>query len=182
METSAANPMLRCCSGRSQAVGAVALTVEERVTTSEFRTTTGGGSADRRPAADRPSPAGTEALQEAIQQALDRGEAARSRQLLDEAASLDPSLGGTPEWSSLRDVGAWPDRWLIAAVRRDPPDELALDTLVARHWNGLFARCHLLTLDRQKATDVAQEAWCRVLRARRTLEPDGNFPAFIKTV
>ena len=183
MRTSVANPILRrCCSGRSQAPGAVALTGEERVTTSEFRITTGGGSADRRPAGDRPSLPGMQALQEAVQRALDRGEAARSRQLLDEAASLDPSLRVNPEWSSLRDVGAWPDRWLVAAVRRDPPDEPALDTLVDRYWGGLFARSYVLTLDRQRATDLAQEAWCRVLRARRTLEPEGNFPAFLGTV
>lgn len=81
-----------------------------------------------------------------------------------------------------RDVTAWPDRWLIAAVRLDPPDSLALGTLVDRYWKGLFGRCHLLALNAEKASDLAQEAWCRVLRARRALKPDGNFPAYLNTV
>jgi RNA polymerase sigma-70 factor (ECF subfamily) len=77
---------------------------------------------------------------------------------------------------------AWPDAWLINAVRRDPPDEMSLDALVTRYWKTLFARCQILTLDREAASDLAQEAWLRVLRARRSLEPDGNFHAYIVTV
>lgn len=77
---------------------------------------------------------------------------------------------------------AWPDAWLINAVRREPPDEVALDALVTRYWKTLFARCQMLTLDREAASDLAQEAWLRVLRARRSLEPDGNFHAYIVTV
>jgi RNA polymerase sigma-70 factor, ECF subfamily len=68
------------------------------------------------------------------------------------------------------------------AVRRDPPDEIALDTLVARYWSPLFARCELLTLDRQAASDLAQETWCRMLRARRRLDPEGNFPAYLNRI
>ena len=77
---------------------------------------------------------------------------------------------------------AWPDAWLVNAVRRDPPDEAALDVLVSRYWKTLFARCQILTLDREAASDLAQDAWLRVLRARRTLEPDKNFRAYIVTV
>ena len=40
----------------------------------------------------------------------------------------------------------------------------------------------MLTLNHQRASDLAQEAWCRVLRARRTLRPDGNFAGFIRTI
>jgi RNA polymerase sigma factor (sigma-70 family) len=40
----------------------------------------------------------------------------------------------------------------------------------------------MLTLNQGKAGDLAQQAWCRVLRARNTLKPGGNFPAFITTV
>jgi RNA polymerase sigma factor (sigma-70 family) len=76
----------------------------------------------------------------------------------------------------------WPDAWLINAVRREPPDEAALDVLVTRYWKALFARCQILTLDRDAANDLAQEAWLRVLRARGTLQPDGNFRAYIITV
>jgi RNA polymerase sigma factor (sigma-70 family) len=77
---------------------------------------------------------------------------------------------------------AWPDALLINAVRREVPDEASLDVLVKRYWKILFARCQILTLDRDAASDLAQEAWLRVLRARTTLEPDGNFHAYIITV
>ena len=77
---------------------------------------------------------------------------------------------------------AWPDAWLITAVRREPADEASLDVLVKRYWKTLFARCQILTLDGEAAGDLAQEAWLRVLRARNTLEPDGNFRAYIITV
>jgi len=69
----------------------------------------------------------------------------------------------------------------VAAIRRDPPDEPALDALADRHWKPLFGRCQLLALDPHKAGDLAQEAWRRVLRARRTLKPGGNFPAYLAT-
>ncbi len=77
---------------------------------------------------------------------------------------------------------AWPDAWLINAVRRDPLDEPALDALVGRYWKALFARCRVLTLDRESANDLAQDAWLRVIRARHLLEPDGNFHAYVITV
>jgi RNA polymerase sigma-70 factor, ECF subfamily len=80
------------------------------------------------------------------------------------------------------DVLGWSDSQLIAAVRRDPPDQVALDTLVDRYWKPLFGRCQMLTLNHQRAGDLAQEAWCRVLRARHSLKPDGNFPAYLTTV
>lgn len=77
---------------------------------------------------------------------------------------------------------AWPDAWLIAAVRRDPPDAAALDALADRYWSVLFGRCQMLTVDRQKASDLAQSAWCRVLQTRHRLKPDGNFPAYITAI
>lgn len=76
----------------------------------------------------------------------------------------------------------WPDAWLINSVRREPPDEASLNVLVTRYWKALFARCQILTLDRDAANDLAQEAWLRVLRARSTLQPDGNFHAYIITI
>jgi RNA polymerase sigma-70 factor (ECF subfamily) len=76
----------------------------------------------------------------------------------------------------------WPDAWLINAIRREPSDESALDALVARYWKPLFSRCQMLTLNREAASDLAQEAWLRVLRARATLKPDGNFHAYITTI
>jgi RNA polymerase sigma-70 factor (ECF subfamily) len=89
-----------------------------------------------------------------------------------------PGVGRPREGS----LSGWPDAWLINAVRREPADEASLDELVARYWKTLFARCQILTLDRDAANDLAQEAWLRVLRARRTLQPDGNFRAYIITV
>jgi len=80
------------------------------------------------------------------------------------------------------DVSLWPDPWLIAAVRRDPPDTEALDELANRYWKPLFARCQLLAVNPQKAADFAQETWCRVLRSRHALKPDGNFPAYLATI
>ena len=80
------------------------------------------------------------------------------------------------------DPSAWPDAWLINAIRRDPPDEDALDALVDRYWKPLYARCRLLTVDPDAARDLAQESWLRVLRARHSIEPDGHFQAYITTI
>jgi RNA polymerase sigma factor (sigma-70 family) len=77
------------------------------------------------------------------------------------------------------EVASWSDAQLILAVRCDPPDEAALDVLVARHWNTIFGRCQMLTLNYEKALDLAQSAWCRLLRNRHALKPDGNFPAYL---
>jgi RNA polymerase sigma-70 factor (ECF subfamily) len=79
-------------------------------------------------------------------------------------------------------VGEREDSWLIAEIRLDPPDSSALDELVNRYWKPLYGRCHLLTSDPEKAKDLAQDAWCRLLRARHSLKPDGNFPAYLMTV
>jgi RNA polymerase sigma-70 factor (ECF subfamily) len=86
-----------------------------------------------------------------------------------------------PPLDGQRDVkpSTWPDAWLISAIRRDPPDEHALSALVDRYWKKLYARCRLLTVDAESASDLAQESWLRVLRARRAIEPSGNFQAYI---
>ena len=90
--------------------------------------------------------------------------------------------GMQTEPTQLRVVTARSDALLIAAVRREPPDPAALDALVGRYWKMLFARCLTLTLDREAANDLAQEAWLRVLRSRSSLEPDGNFPGYVVTI
>lgn len=74
------------------------------------------------------------------------------------------------------------DAALIEAVRRDPPDQAALDVLVRRQWPRLFARCRMLTQDAEAAGDLAQETWCRVLQARRRLDPLGNLSAYLAVV
>ena len=94
-------------------------------------------------------------------------------------ATIPLTLPAVPREST---PSTWPDAWLINAVRRDPPDEDALRTLVDRYWNKLYARCRLISSDRESAKDLAQEAWLRVLRARHSLEPDGNFHGYIVTI
>ena len=114
--------------------------------------------------------------------ALDGGDVLEARRLMEEVFLAEASARHADEWAQLIDVDLWPDAWLIAAVRRDPPDEQALDSLVGRYWKSLFGRCQMLALDHHRASDLAQEAWCRVLRARRSLRPDGNFPAYLTAV
>lgn len=128
------------------------------------------------------SPTRIEALQTAALLALEFGNVADARRLMVEAAAADPSATDASQWKQLREISEWPDHWLVAAVRRDPPDEAALDTLVDRHWKTLFARCHILTLNHEKAKDLAQDVWRRVLRARHNLKPGGNFPAYLTTI
>jgi len=104
--------------------------------------------------------------------------------LVDIESQATPAAFPLPAAGFRRDStpSTWPDAWLINAVRRDPPDEDALSALVDRYWKTLFARCRLLALDRESASDLAQEAWLRVLRARHSLEPDGNFHGYIITI
>src|SRR5437867_77830 len=122
-----------------------------------------------------------EVLRMAVRLALDCGEVSEGRRLMDDALRADASIAHSDDWTQLREVAAWPDAWLVAAVRRDPPDVPSLDALADRHWKPLFGRCYLLTMNREKASDLAQEAWCRVLRARHGLKPGGNFPAYLMT-
>jgi RNA polymerase sigma-70 factor (ECF subfamily) len=127
-------------------------------------------------------PARVEILQTAALLALEFGNVVEARRLVVEAASADPSAAEANEWQRVGNVSEWRDGWLIAAVRCDSPDEAALDELVERHWKPLFARCHMLTLNHEKAKDLAQDVWRRVLRARQSLKPGGNFPAYLATI
>jgi RNA polymerase sigma-70 factor (ECF subfamily) len=131
---------------------------------------------------DGPKSARLDILKAAATWALDCGEVVEARRLLDEARAAAPSVEGMEDWAQLLDVAAWLDAWLIAAVRRDPPDVAALDVLAHRYWKPLFGRCQMLTLNQEEARDLAQQTWCRVLRARHTLKPGGNFPAFLTTI
>jgi RNA polymerase sigma factor (sigma-70 family) len=88
----------------------------------------------------------------------------------------------TNEIAQSREVSSWSDAQLISAVRCDPADEAALDVLVDRYWDSVFGRCQMLTLNHEKARDLAQAAWCRLLRTRHALKPDGNFPAYLITI
>lgn len=122
-----------------------------------------------------------EILHAAARLSLECGQADQARQIVDEALAAGASIGDD-EWAQLSDASAWPDGWLMAVIRPDPPDLEALDALTQRYWKPLFARCRLLMLNREKAADLAQDAWCRVLRNRRALKPGGNFPAYLTAV
>lgn len=131
--------------------------------------------------AEKPACAGMPTLRTEDSSPVAGFHAPGTNRLLPEAFAADAS-SNSEDREEIRDVGAWPDARLVASVCCDPPDEAALDELVHRYWKSLFARCQLLTLNPHKAADLAQEAWCRVLRARRSLKPEGNFPAYLKTI
>ena len=88
----------------------------------------------------------------------------------------------SPGKVQLEQIRSCSDIELIELIRCDPPNEAALDALVARYWDSLFARCYMLTCNREKALDLAQTTWCRLLRNRHSIKPDGNFPAYLATV
>jgi RNA polymerase sigma factor (sigma-70 family) len=95
---------------------------------------------------------------------------------------LPSGIGSSKISDSTQELTIPSDAQLIRSVSCDPPDEEALGLLVNRHWGYLFAHCHMLTLDQEKARDLAQSTWYRVLRARPGLKPDGNFPAYLATI
>jgi RNA polymerase sigma factor (sigma-70 family) len=128
------------------------------------------------------NPTQVEVLRTAARLGLEIGRVADAGRLMEEAFAVDDCASDAEEWKQLQDISSWPDAWLIAAVRRDPPNAEALDELAERHWKPLFARCQLLTVNFDKANDLGQEAWCRVLRARHSLKPGGNLPAYLATV
>jgi RNA polymerase sigma-70 factor (ECF subfamily) len=121
-------------------------------------------------------------LQIKVRLALKCGEVMEAKRTLQSALTSNPSIDQSDEWSQFFDVAAWADEWLVAAVRRDPPDVPALDVLADRYWKEVFGRCYLLTLNHDKASDLAQQAWVRVLRTRQRLLPGGNFPAYVSTI
>jgi RNA polymerase sigma factor (sigma-70 family) len=134
-----------------------------------------------------PKPVSEDVLFDAVHRAL---------RVVDDCSELDGSLltnshaipdhlaGVEAETISDRESAndSWSDAQLMGSVQCEPPDEKALDILVGRYWNSIFARCQLLTLNREKAFDLAQETWCRMLRNRRSLKSDGNFPAYLATI
>lgn len=123
-----------------------------------------------------------EHLRTAVIFALSCGEVEVARKLIKKAVSNDHFAEHKEKWAQMLETSAWTDEWLVAAVRREPPDEASLDILADRYWKRLFARCQMLTLNFEEARDLAQQTWCRTLRARSSLKPGGNFPGFLATV
>ena len=123
-----------------------------------------------------------ESVRTSAASALERCDVAEARRLIADADTAGVGSERPAEWLRIRDITAWPDAWLVAAIRCEPPDVAALDVIVRRYWKPLFARCELLTMNREMASDLAQETWCRVLRARRALDPNGNVPGYLSAV
>jgi RNA polymerase sigma-70 factor (ECF subfamily) len=98
------------------------------------------------------------------------------------AASAPAGVQFFPGVESSNTVASWSDSQLILAVRCEPPNEVALDVLIDRYWNSVFGRCQMLTANREKALDLAQATWYRMLRARHTLKPDGNLLAYLTKI
>ena len=84
---------------------------------------TGGGSNSGR----------LDVLRMAARFALECGEVLEARRQIEEAFSSEASTKLADDWAQLWDTTAWPDTWLIAAVRRDPPDVEALNALANRY-------------------------------------------------
>jgi len=129
-----------------------------------------------------PEGAYVEVLQLASRLALEAGRVAEAREFARRALHLCPELEQDEAWCLLRTVSLWPDAWLVAAIRREPPDEVCLDELAERHWQPLYARCRILAADPHLASDLAQDTWRRVLRVRHLLKPGGNFPGYLSTI
>jgi DNA-directed RNA polymerase specialized sigma24 family protein len=72
------------------------------------------------------------------------------------------------------DMGTWPDSLLIARLKCCPPDEQALDALIARYWKPLFAQCRMMVLDSDQADRLAQAAWQHILSKRHALHESGD--------
>src|SRR5882762_7745324 len=64
-------------------------------------------------------------LKAAARSALECGEAAQARRLINEAFEIDSAAASAGEWAQMVDEASWADAWLVAAVRREPPDEAA---------------------------------------------------------
>lgn len=104
----------------------------------------------------------------------------KTRESQDSSTSIPAAEPGVRDCTPEADCRS--DAQLISSVCCDPPDEKALGVLVMRYWKQLFAHCQLLTLNREKANDLAQSAWYRFLRARQGLKPDGNLSAYLAAI
>ncbi|MEJ2602113.1 MAG: RNA polymerase sigma factor [Gammaproteobacteria bacterium] len=61
-------------------------------------------------------------------------------------------------------------------------DVAAFDALYARHKDGLYRYLLGLTLDRDTAEDLFQEAWSKVIAARRRYRPSARFSTYLYRV
>src|SRR3984957_10005624 len=98
-----------------------------------------------------------------------------------ETKTLAPRLFATfaKTGQSVRQVEDWPDAMLIAEGLRDPPNFQALDVLIARHWKPLFAKCQMMTVNPEQASNLAQAAWQHILQAEHGLQSTTDFRAHL---
>lgn len=79
----------------------------------------------------------------------------------------------------VRDLRTWPDTSLIVRIKLDQSAELALDTLIARHWKPLFARCQMFTSDLEEAYALARMACKHALQGLPFFPATGDFRAHL---
>jgi DNA-directed RNA polymerase specialized sigma24 family protein len=103
------------------------------------------------------------------------------RKNLSETKTLAPRLFATfaKTGQSVRQVEDWPDAMLIAEGLRDSPNFQALDVLIARHWKPLFAKCQMMTVNPEQASNLAQAAWQHILQTEHGLQPTKDFRAHL---
>jgi DNA-directed RNA polymerase specialized sigma24 family protein len=61
----------------------------------------------------------------------------------------------------------------------NPPNVLALDALIASHWKPLFARCQMMTVNPEQASNLAQAALLQILQTGCGLHPVEDFRAHL---
>jgi DNA-directed RNA polymerase specialized sigma24 family protein len=103
------------------------------------------------------------------------------RKNLSETKTLAPRLFASfaKTGQSVRQVEELPDAMLITEGRRDPPNLEALDVLIARHWKPLFAKCQMMTVNPEQASNLAQAAWRHILQTERGPHPTKDFRAHL---
>ncbi len=58
-------------------------------------------------------------------------------------------------------------------------DQVALDTLLKRHWDAVFSYARHLCQDHDSANDIAQRSFIRIWERRREWQPVGEVRAFL---
>jgi RNA polymerase sigma factor (sigma-70 family) len=81
-----------------------------------------------------------------------------------------------------KEMTSWSDAQLLVAARDTEQASVAMDVLVRRHSHALERRCRMLTSNRERSADLAQETWTRMLRSRATLRSAGSFGAFLAAI
>ncbi|HTU44230.1 MAG TPA: RNA polymerase sigma factor [Bryobacteraceae bacterium] len=111
--------------------------------------------------------------------ALDCGNIAEFDAIIDGAITRNAPPQFLQELQNLRTRNDWPDSWLIASSRRDPPDRTALDELGNRYQPKAYAASLGRTMMQDSAEDLLNEGWRRLLNRRSSWKPGGNLPGLL---